>query len=81
MEDFFYAQLYELAILFFVNVTEPMNDFVGIFPLIVFNLGQQVFVMFSKRILLTLPISLFDELISRHDAFDRKLSLWSYSVA
>ena len=60
MEDFFYAQLYELAILFFVNVTEPMNDFVGIFPLIVFNLGQQVFVNVLPNSLL---ISLFDGLI------------------
>ena len=60
MEDFFYAQLYELAILFFVNVTEPMNDFVGIFPLIVFNLGQQVFVNVLQNSLL---ISLFDGLI------------------
>ena len=60
MEDFFYAQLYELAILFFVNVTEPMNDFVGIFPLIVFNLEQQVFVNVLQNSLL---ISLFDGLI------------------
>ena len=36
--------------------------------------------MFSKRILLTLPISLFDGLIRRHDGFDQKLSLWSFSV-
>ena len=40
---FFYVQLYELAILLFVDVTELMDDFVVIFPLIVFKLGQQVF--------------------------------------
>ena len=40
----FYVRLYELAILRFVDVTEAMNDFVGIFPLIVFELGQQVFI-------------------------------------
>ena len=36
--------------------------------------------MFSKIILLNLPISLFDGLISGHDGLRRKLSLWSFSV-
>ena len=39
-----YAQLYELAILLFVDVVELMSDFVGVFPFIVFKLERQVFV-------------------------------------
>ena len=44
MVKFFYVELYELAILLVVDVAEPMNDFVGICPLIVFKFGTQVFV-------------------------------------
>ena len=40
--------MYELAILLFLDAAEPINDFVGIFPLIVFSLGQQILLMFSK---------------------------------
>ena len=44
MGKFFYVQLYDIAILLFVDTAEPMHDFVGIFLLILFMLGQQVFV-------------------------------------
>ena len=30
--------MYELTILLFVDAAEPMNDFVGIFPMIVFKI-------------------------------------------
>ena len=35
----FFVQLYELAILLFVDAAEPMNNVVGIFSWIVFKLG------------------------------------------
>lgn len=79
MVKFIYVELYELAILLVVDVAEPVNDFVSIFQLMVFKLGNKS-LMFFKRILLILPISLFDGLIRLHNGFDRKLSLQSFSV-
>ena len=59
----FYIQLYELVILLFGDVAEPLNDFVEIFSLILFN---KFLLMLPKRILLTLSILLFDGLISNN---------------
>ena len=59
----FYIQLYELAILLFVDVTEPVNDFVGIWPLILFQLGQQVFVDVVQKNFTYFAFSLCDGLI------------------
>ena len=69
-----------LAILLFVDVTEPMNDFIGNFPLIVFKLGQQVFVDVLQKNFTYFADFTFQWLIRRHDGFDHKLSLWSFSV-
>ena len=77
----FYIQLYELAILLFVDVTEPVNDFVGIWPLILFQLGQQVFVDVVQKNFTYFAFSLCDGLIWWHDEFDRNLPLWFFSVA
>ena len=42
--------------------------------------NDKFLLMFSKKVILTLLISLFNGLIRQHYRFDQKLCLWSFSV-